>query len=526
MLEQGAITPSHSPWASPIVLVKKKDGSYRFYVDYRKLNGITIRDAHPLPRVDDLLDALNGSKIFSTLDLRQGYWQVSMDPQDSEKTAFVLYLGHVVSASGVYTDPAKIESVGKIAAPQNVGQPYPCIPAQHRPGTQNCNADAFSRLPFEGQNSTIVSDTSNANSQVPTSPVCLTMLASENNIQQAQLRDLSISKVLELKELGFANPPYFVWARDKQLSAYWNCWDDLFIIDGVLVKSASKTTNLPDYAVVVPEELVQQVTTGLHSRSFGGHLVISKTISRAKGRFFWPQMDRCIREFVQLCQVCGEIKASPGTNKAALRPIDVSEPFVFWAMDYMGPLPETSRSNNHVLVVMDHFTKWCEAFPTKDKKASTVANILVSRIFSRFGPPVAIHSDQGANFESNLIHEVCNIMGIHKSRTTAYHPQGDGLVERQNCTLQNILSSFASQHRDDWDLWIDITVYAYNTSPQESTGFSPYELMFGHQARFPLQQTLEIPLKNPSSQSEYASSLRKAFKSTRIAVQEHLAKAR
>ena len=89
MLSQGVVQPSNSPWASPIVLVKKKDGSYRFCVDYRKLNLITKPDAHPLPRVDDLLDALNGYKMFSTLDLRNGYWQVSMSGEDREKTAFI-----------------------------------------------------------------------------------------------------------------------------------------------------------------------------------------------------------------------------------------------------------------------------------------------------------------------------------------------------------------------------------------------------------------------------------------------------
>ncbi len=89
MLEQGVIQPSSSPWASPIVLVKKKDGKYRFCIDYRKLNNVTKKDAHPLPRVDDLLDSLHNSKIFSTLDLRSGYWQVSVAPEDQEKTAFV-----------------------------------------------------------------------------------------------------------------------------------------------------------------------------------------------------------------------------------------------------------------------------------------------------------------------------------------------------------------------------------------------------------------------------------------------------
>ena len=148
-------------------------------------------------------------------------------------------------------------------------------------------------------------------------------------------------------------------------------------------------------------------------------------------------------------------------------------------MDYMGPLPETSRGNRHILVAMDHFSKWCEAFPTKDQKATTVSNILINKVFSRLGPPVVLHSDQGANFESNLLHEVCDLMGIAKTRTTAYHSQCDGLVERQNRTLQDMLAAFASEHRDDWDLWIDSAVFAYNTSCHESTRYSPYELIFG-----------------------------------------------
>ena len=89
MLDQGAIKPSPSPWASPIVLVKKKDGKYRFCIDYRKLNNVTKKDAHLLTRVDDLLDALQGSQIFSTLDLRSGYGQISVAPEHREKTAFV-----------------------------------------------------------------------------------------------------------------------------------------------------------------------------------------------------------------------------------------------------------------------------------------------------------------------------------------------------------------------------------------------------------------------------------------------------
>ena len=87
---------------------------------------------------------------------------------------------------------------------------------------------------------------------------------------------------------------------------------------------------------------------------------------------------------------------------------------------------------------------------TKDQKATTtVSNILINKVFSRFGPPFVLHSDQGANFESNLLHEICDLMGIAKTRTTAYHPQCDGQVERQNRTLQDMLAAFASEHRDD-----------------------------------------------------------------------------
>ena len=142
-----------------------------------------------------------------------------------------------------------------------------------------------------------------------------------------------------------------------------------------------------------------------------------------------------------------------------------------------------------------------------------MADILVNRVFSRFGPPTIIHSDQGRNFESNLMQEVCSLMGIHKSRTTAYHPQRDGQVERQNRTLQEMLAAFVSEHKDDWDTWVSLAVYAYNTSCHESTGFSPYELVFGRSPRTPLELDLDIPLKHPCSQSEYSQSVRKVLHS-------------
>ena len=117
-------------------------------------------------------------------------------------------------------------------------------------------------------------------------------------------------------------------------------------------------------------------------------------------------------------------------------------------------------------------------------------------------------------------------MGLKKTRTTAYHPQCDGQVERQNRTLQNIITAFVSQHSIDWDEWLDQAVFAYNTSVHESTRISPYELVFGRPARMPIEVELGVPLQNPSSQSDYAQSLRKAIQLSNQLAQRKLVDSR
>lgn len=117
MLQKEVIKPSNSPWASPIVLVKKKDGSTRFCVDYRRLNSVTVKGAYPLPRVDESFDSLAGAKYFCTLDLASGYWQVVMQPEDRPKTAFASHKGlfeFTVMPFGLSNSPATFERLMEI----------------------------------------------------------------------------------------------------------------------------------------------------------------------------------------------------------------------------------------------------------------------------------------------------------------------------------------------------------------------------------------------------------------------------
>ena len=113
------------------------------------------------------------------------------------------------------------------------------------------------------------------------------------------------------------------------------------------------------------------------------------------------------------------------------------------------------------------------------------------------------------------MHGICDSMGITKTRTTAYHRQCDGQAERQNRTLQNMLSSFASSRTDDWDLWLDSVTFAYNTSKHDVLGVSPYEVVFGRAPRLPLELELGMPLSNPSTRNEYIHTLRSVFRDVR-----------
>ena len=346
------------------------------------------------------------------------------------------------------------------------------------------------------------------------------------NLHEAQRQDIDISKIMELKRLKKPKPDLNEWRENPVLKNYWYNYDRLFIHNGLLVRSRHKQYAYPDHAVVIPLSIVPQILDGMHDNPSCGHLGLARTEERIRERFYWPNLRASVQLHIQQCMSCQRRKTPSNPDKAPMQTIDVGEPFTFWALDYMGPVTETTRGNKHILVVMDHFTKWCEAFPTKDQKASTVANLLVSKVFSRFGPPLVLHSDQGSNFESTLMHEICNIMGITKTRTTAYHPSGDGQVERQNRTLQDMLSNYVSSRADDWDLWLDPVLFAYNTSKHESTGFAPYELVFGKLPRMPLELEFGVTVGDPSTQPEYAQRVRTALQTVRQVARENLAKVR
>ena len=177
-------------------------------------------------------------------------------------------------------------------------------------------------------------------------------------------------------------------------------------------------------------------------------------------------------------------------------------PFEFVALDIVGPLPVTPTGNRYVLVIVDYFTRWAEAVPLSAITAEAVALAFVHGWVSRFGAPRRLHSDQGSQFEARLFQSLCTILGIRKSRTTSYHPEGNGLVERLNRTLIHHLKAFVGPTDVHWDIHLPLVLLAYRAAVHSSTGFTPSRLLYGAELRLPAD--LVFPPPDPPELSPFA----------------------
>ena len=162
------------------------------------------------------------------------------------------------------------------------------------------------------------------------------------------------------------------------------------------------------------------------------------------------------------------------------------------AIDILGPLPMSHDGYEYIMVVEDYYTKYAEAYSLVDHTAQTAGDKLLTEFLCRFGAPLTIHTDQGREFESRLFQHLCEALGADKTRTTPYHPQSDGMVERQNRTIQQMLSAYVNEKRDDWSDHLDLIMMAYRSSVHQSTQFTPNLIMFGREVNLPMTVELGV----------------------------------
>ena len=248
--------------------------------------------------------------------------------------------------------------------------------------------------------------------------------------------------------------------------------------------------------LVVPRLCRTALLTVAHAIPLAGHMGIEKSRERLLAHFFWPNIYEDVRNFCNSCPECQKSTGKVLDPPAKLQPIPpMGLPFRKIFIDIVGPLPRSENGYRYILSIVDLNTRYPEAVPLKTQTTEEVADALIG-VFARVGIPQEIASDQGSNFMSRLMKELCDQLQIRRVTTTPYHQAANGLVERWNQTMKNMLRRMVHDSSHQWDRLLPYVLFAYREIPESSTGFSPFELLYGWPVRGPLSVIKESWVSN------------------------------
>lgn len=231
------------------------------------------------------------------------------------------------------------------------------------------------------------------------------------------------------------------------LQSLWNHFDRLSIENRLVFQRwDSVGTDQSHYQAVVPMKERRNILKYCHDVRSSGHLGVTKTLARVRQRFYWPGLQGDVRRYVSGCHSCSRRKGPTQKKRAPMQTEQAGVPMERTATYILGEFPESELGNIYIVVISDYFTKWTEAFAMPNMESRTVAKLLVEEVVARFGVPRTIHADQGSQYQSKLFTEMYNLLDIRKTRTTPFHPQSNGMVERFNWTLEAMLSAFVEEN--------------------------------------------------------------------------------
>ncbi|XP_070174500.1 uncharacterized protein [Littorina saxatilis] len=260
--------------------------------------------------------------------------------------------------------------------------------------------------------------------------------------------------------------------------------------------------------VVVPENLRSSVMVTAHDQLLAGHCGVRRTLTRILTKFFWPGVSADVTRYVKSCDICQKT-----VSKGKVCPVplvampQISTPFERVAIDLVGPLsPPSEEGHRYILTLIDLATRFPEAVPMKEITSVAVAEALLS-IFARLGFPKEILSDQGSQFNSELMKQFHALCGTHAVRTSPYHPQANGTVERFHGTLKAMLRKVVHTQPKAWHRYLPALLFACRELPSESTGFSPFELMFGRSPKGPISLIADSWTQGPNAEDAQAKPI-------------------
>uniref|UniRef100_A0A3B1KDF6 Gypsy retrotransposon integrase-like protein 1 n=1 Tax=Astyanax mexicanus TaxID=7994 RepID=A0A3B1KDF6_ASTMX len=234
--------------------------------------------------------------------------------------------------------------------------------------------------------------------------------------------------------------------------------------------------------MLVPRGRTRTILHLAHQHPLGGHLATDNTLARILRRFYWPSIRADVSRYCRSCSTC-QLTSPYKPPPAPLVPLPIIEtPYQRLGMDIVGPLPKSGRGHEYILVMVDYATRYPDAVPLRKATSKAIAKELVL-LMSRVGIPKEILTDQGTPFVSKLMNDLCRLLQVKRLTTSVWHPQTDGLVERFNQTLKKTLKRLVTTDPRNWDLLLPHALFAIREIPQASTGFSPFELLYGRNPR-------------------------------------------
>ena len=261
------------------------------------------------------------------------------------------------------------------------------------------------------------------------------------------------------------------------------------------------------YQLVLSQDspLRELVMREAHESPAAGHTGRDKTLERVSRRFWWPRMSRDVTDWCKSCVVCQQTRPRNGYPDGQLNPLQV--PVRLWqvvSIDFVTGLPRTERGYDAFATFTDKLSKMVHVVPMlySDSSAAQVARMYFDHVWRLHGAPMKIVCDRDSRFRDEMHLELHRLMGVQVASTTPYHPQGDGQAEHTNHTVERMLRTYVAANQQDWDLWCTPVEYAINDSRSAVTGFTPFELTYGHAPASQLDFFVESALASRSGRAQ------------------------
>ena len=307
-------------------------------------------------------------------------------------------------------------------------------------------------------------------------------------LKRAQMEDDCLRLLKE--HLSSDTKPSF---EEGAIKEYRQVWRKLYLDDGLLMKKGANNG-----VIVVPENMVSKVLFHVHDGPASGHFGISKCYGKIMARYYFPKMVTKLADYIENCFDCVKRKLPKKDPRPEIQPISVDHSDIGGTIsyDFKGPLPPSDKStlyqctNRFVLVIIDHASRYVQAYPTPTMEAKVVAEIMISHWIPRFGIPRVIISDRAKTFAGSVLRTIYNAMHIEVNLTAAYNPSCNGLVEQVNRNISNLMRVLMDEGINNWPNKLNMLFSAYNATPHSTTGYSPNYIIFARELIEPLDTLL------------------------------------